>query len=64
MDGSNSGGASPADSSFFARLSNCSSCNQRKVYLKTMLSNKHFWVGLVAGVGVTYVWHMYSAKKG
>lgn len=63
MDSSNSGGPAPANPSFFARISNCSGCNQRKEYIKTMLSNKHFWVGVVAGVGVTYVWHMYAAKK-
>jgi hypothetical protein len=28
-----------------------------------MLSSQNFWVGVVVGVGGTYVWHRYQAKK-
>lgn len=28
-----------------------------------MLSDGRFWVGILAGVGLTYAWHAYQAKK-
>ena len=28
-----------------------------------MLTNTHFWAGLLAGVVLVYLWHKYQMKK-
>lgn len=60
--GSNySNGSSPSDPSFFARLNNCSGCQQRKEYVTTMLRSHTFWIGVVVGAGGVYVWHRFKS---
>ena len=41
----------------------CKGCQKRKEYLVTMLTDHRFWLGIIVGVGGTYVYHKYAAKK-
>lgn len=51
------------DSSFIASIKNCEGCAKRKEAVNNMLSSHNFWIGFAVGVGATYAWHMYKAKK-